>query len=163
MKIFGKNLCDYVRFERGFLILVLVVGIARLALSLLGVPNSTVRYLSLTVLFLLGMLYYSVSVYTSGFGSYKQLLPVFALPVITGNCIVITGIVIAILTAKDNIFSAPEFSPNKADGKTWGHVAGHVMAMILLPLIMWAVGSLIMFVTKKLTGGREPRSGAASA
>jgi hypothetical protein len=59
MKIFGKSLSDYIRFERRFLILVLVVGLARLALSLLGVPNSTVKFLSLTVLYLLGMLYYS--------------------------------------------------------------------------------------------------------
>jgi len=52
--IFGKSLSDYVSFEKGFLILVLVVGLARLALSLLGVPNSTAKFLSLTVLFLLG-------------------------------------------------------------------------------------------------------------
>jgi len=163
MNIFGKSLSDYVRFERGFLILVLVVGVARLALSLLGVPNSTAKFLSLTVMFLLGMAYYSVRVYTSGFGSYKQLLPVLALPVIIGNCIIVAGIVIAILTAKDNIFSAPEYSPGKADGKTWGHAAAHVVAMIILPLILWAVGSLIMCVTKKLTGGRKQSGGAAGA
>src|SRR5208282_4494421 len=75
MKVFGKSLSVYVRFERGFLILVLVVGLARLVLSLVGIPNSTAKFLSLTALFLLGMIYYSVRVYTSGFGSYKQLLP----------------------------------------------------------------------------------------
>jgi hypothetical protein len=35
--------------------------------------------------------------------------------------------------------------------------------MIILPLILWAVGSLIMFVTKKLTGGRKQSGGAAGA
>lgn len=163
MKIFGKCLSECVRFERGFLILVLAVGVARLALSLAGVPNAMARFFSLTVLFLLGTIYYSVTVYTSGFGSYKQLLPVLALPVVLGNCIVITGIVIAILTQKDNIFSAAEFSPGRVDGKTWGHVGGHLLAMIILPLILWAVGSLVMFVTKKLTSGRVQTGGAASA
>jgi len=158
MTIFGKSISEYIRFERGFLILVLVVGVARLALSLLGAPNSAVKYLSLTVLFLLGMIYYSVAVHTSGFGSYKQLLPVLALPVIVGNCIIIAGIVIAILTHKDNIFSAPEYSPGKVDGKTWGHVGGHVVATIVVPLVLWAVGSLIMLVTKLLTRGREQRA-----
>ncbi|MGO9274250.1 MAG: hypothetical protein ACLQOO_29110 [Terriglobia bacterium] len=163
MKIFGKSLSVYVRFERGFLILVLVVGLARLVLSLLGVPNSTAKFLSLTVLFLLGMIYYSVRVCTSGFGSYKQLLPVLALPVIIGNCIIIAGIVIAIQTGNDNIFSAPEYSPGKVDGKTWGHAAAHLVAMIVLPLVLWGVGSLIMLATKKLTGGREQTRGAAGA
>jgi hypothetical protein len=157
MKIFGKSLSDYVSFGRGFLILVLVVGLARLILSLVGVPNSKAKFLSITIVFLLGMVYYSVTVYTSGFGSYKQLLPVLALPVILGNCIIIAGIVIAILTTKDNIFSAPEFSPGRVDGKNWGHVVGHVVATFILPLVLWAVGSLIMLVTKKLSGGRVQR------
>ena len=158
MKIFGKSFSDYVKFEGWFLILVLVVGLARLIVSLLGVPNSAAKFLSLTALFLLGMLYYSVRVHTSGFGSYKQLLPVIALQVIAGNCIIIAGIVLAILTNKDNIFSAPEFSPGKADGKTWGHAASHGVVMIILPLILWAIGSLIMFVTKKVTGAREQKA-----
>jgi hypothetical protein len=163
MKIFGKSLSEYLSFEKGFLILVLVVGLARLVTSLLGVPNSTVKFLSLTVVFLLGMIYYSVRVYTSGFGSYLQLLPVLALQVILGNCIIIGGIVLSIFTAKDNIFSAPEFSPGRVDGKTWGHVGGHVVATIVLPFILWGIGCLIMLLTKKITGGREQRSGVANA
>ncbi|MFZ0960729.1 MAG: hypothetical protein WAO35_07460 [Terriglobia bacterium] len=155
MKLFGKSLSEYVKFEWVFLILVLVVGLGRLSLSLLGVPNSTAKFLSLTVMFLLGMLYYSVRVHTSGFGSYKQLLPVLALPVILGNCIIIGGIVLSILTAKDNIFSAPEYSPGKVDGKTWAHAGAHAVAAIILSLVLWAVGSLIMLITKKLSPGRE--------
>jgi hypothetical protein len=83
------------------------------------------------------------------------------LQIIVGNCVIISGIVLAILTAKDNIFSAPEYSPGKADGKTWGHAGAHVVAMIILPLILWVVGCLIMFVTKKVTAGREPRGSVA--
>ena len=154
MKIFGKSLSDYVRFEGGFLVLILVVGVARLTVSLLGVPNSKAKFLSLTVLFLLGMVYYAVRVHTSGFGSYKQLLPLYFLPVFIGNCIIIAGIAIAILTGRDNIFSAPEFSPGKVDGKTWGHAASHGVVIFILPLILWALGSLIMLVTKQLTRAR---------
>ncbi|MGA2072840.1 MAG: hypothetical protein ABSH52_04985 [Terriglobia bacterium] len=155
MRIFGKSLSEYVRFESGFLILVLVVGVARLTASLLGVPNSQVKFLSLTVCFLLGMLYYAVRVHTSGFGSYKQLLPIYALPVIIGNAIIITGILIAMHTGKDNIFSAPEFSPGKTSGRTWGHIGAHAVATVVLPLMLWALGALIMLVTKKLTPRRQ--------
>ena len=160
MRIFGKSLSDYVSYEKGFLILVLVVGLARLALSLLGVPNSTAKFLSLTVLYLLGMLYYSVRVATSGFGSYKQLLPVLALPVIVGSCIVVAGIILAILTGKDNIFSAPEFSP-AGNGKTWGHVVAHVIAgFVALPLLGWLIGSVILWVTKKTTSANKATANA---
>jgi len=154
MRIFGKRLAEYARFERGFLILVLVVGVARLAASLLGAPDSQAKFLSLTVCFLLGMIYYAVRVHTSGFGSYKHLLPIYALAVILGNCIIITGILIAIRTGHDNIFSTPEFSPGKTSGRTWGHIEAHVVVTAVLPLVLWALGSLIMLVTKKLAPAR---------
>ena len=162
MRIFGKSLSEYVSFEKGFLILVLVVGLARLGLSLAGVPNATVKFVSLTVVLLLGLIYYSVRVHTSGFGSYKRLLPVLALTVIVAQVVVVSGIMLAIGTGKDNIFSAPEYSGG-ANGKTWGHVAGHLIVMVVGPLILWGIGSLIMLVTKKLTGGRQPRTGTAGA
>jgi len=162
MKIFGKSLSEYVSFEKGFLILILVVGLARLILSLAGVPNATVKFLSLTVLMLLGLLYYSVRVHTSGFGSYKQLLPVLALQVILANLIVVFGIVLSMVTGKENIFSAPEYSGGQAGG-TWGHAVAHLVAIIVLSLIFWGIGSLIMLLANKLTGGRQPRTGTAGA
>ena len=66
MKIFGKTISEYVSFEKWFLILVLIVGLGRLILSLAGVSNSMDKFLSLTVLMLLGIVYYAVTVYTSG-------------------------------------------------------------------------------------------------
>jgi hypothetical protein len=162
MKIFGKTLSEYVSFEKGFLILVLVVGLARLGLSMAGVPTATVKFVSLSVLLLLGAIYYSVRVHTSGFGSYTQLLPVLALPVILANLIIISGIVLAIETGTDNIFSVPEFSGG-VDGKTWSHVGGHAIVMVVGPLFLWGLGSLIMLVTKKLTGRGQARAGATGA
>lgn len=158
MKIFGKSLSDYISFEKGFLILILVVGLARLILSLAGVPNATVKFLSMTVLLLLGLIYYSVRVHTSGFGSYKQLLPVLALPVILSNLISVFAIVLSIVTGKENIFSA-----ERAGGASWGHAFAHVLAMIVVSVIFWGIGSLIMLLAKKLTGGRQPRTGTAGA
>ena len=163
MKIFGKSMSDYLKFEKGFLILLLIVGLARLGLSLLDVPNSTTKFLSLTVVLLLGLVYYSIRIHTSGFGSYKQLLPVLELASIVAGCIIIAGITISILTGKDNIFSAPEYSPNKADGRTWAHAAAHFVVMFIGPLVLWLIGSLIMFITKKITGGRTPTNSAAGA
>ena len=163
MKIFGKKLSEYISFEKWFLVLILVVGLLRLALSLLGVSTATDRFLSLSVLQLIGLVYYSIKVHTSGFGSYKQLLPVLALQIILAHAIVFCGIVISIVTGKENIFSAAEFSPGKVDGKTWGHALSHVVAAIVLPLVAWLIGSLIMFVTKKVTGSREQKATAAQA
>jgi len=162
MKIFGKSISDYLKFEKWFLILILAIGFARLGMSMMDVPNSTTKFLSLTVVLLLGTVFYSVTVHTSGFGSYKQLLPVLEFLSITGGCIIIAGIVISILTGKANIFSAPEYSGG-GDGKTWAHAGAHFVVMFVAPLILWLIGALIMFVTKKITGTRAPGNGAAAA
>jgi len=147
--MFGKKLSEYISFAKPILLLILVVGIARLALSLAGVQNSAVKWLSISVTLLIGLVYFSIRVYTTGFGSYKQLLPVLYLQAIVSQAIVIAGIVIAIETHKDNIFSAPEYSGG-GDGKTWVHVAAHFIVMIISPLVAWLVGSAIMWVTKKV-------------
>ena len=44
MTILGKRLSEYVAFSKPFLGLILVAGIARLALSLGGVPSSTAKW-----------------------------------------------------------------------------------------------------------------------
>ena len=150
MQIFGKSFSEYVRFEKIILWLIVVVGLGRLALSLAGVPNSAAKWLSVTALLVLGLFYASIRVHTAGFGSYKHVLPLLWIQTVLAHLIVIAGIVLSIFTAKDNIFSAPEFSP-AGNGRTWGHVIAHLIAgFVALPLIGWLIGSLILFVTKKV-------------
>jgi hypothetical protein len=149
--IFGKRLSDYAVFCRGFLALILVVGLARLALSLGGVPNSTTRWLSMTVAVWIAVIYYPVRVHMSRFGSYKQLLPIFALLNIAAQAIAITGIAIAIFSGNNNVFSSPEFAFG-SDGKTWTHLLAHVfIGTIVGTLVPWLVGSAFLAVTRKVS------------
>lgn len=159
MRIFGKSLSEYVGFEKVILVLIAIVGITRLALSLGGVSNSAVKWVSITVMSFIGLIYVSITAYTSGFGSYKQLLPLVFFQAALAHLIVIAGIILAIQTGKENIYSAPEYSPAGpgGDGKTWGHVFAHVIAgFIFVPLLGWLIGSILMFVTKKV-GAQNPR------
>ncbi|MEK6289463.1 MAG: hypothetical protein AABO57_27430 [Acidobacteriota bacterium] len=150
MTIFGKRLSEYVAFAKLFLCLIAIVGIARLGLSLAGVENASVKWLSISVVTLIGMIYYAVRVHTSGFGSYKQLLPILVLQSLVAQSIIIAGIVISIFTGRDNIFSAPEYSGG-GDGKTWLHAGAHlVLGVVVGSLLAWLVGCVIMWVTKKV-------------
>ena len=156
MRIFGRSLSEYVSFEKVILILIAAVGIVRLALSLGGVSNSAVKWVSITVMSFIGLIYVSITAYTSGFGSYKQLLPLVFLQAALAHLIIIVGIILAIQTGKDNIYSASEYSPDRTNGKTWGHVIAHLIAgFIFVPLLGWLIGSILMFVTKKM-GSQKP-------
>ena len=151
MPAFGKTFSEYVQFQKPILVLILIVGLARLLLSLAGVPNSTVKWLSVTVVTLLGGLYCAIRVHTSGFGSYKQLLPVIALLNLTAQIIAIAGIAIAMITGNNNVFSSPEFAFG-SDGKTWTHLLAHVFVGTTVgTLFPWLIGSAFLALTRKLT------------
>jgi hypothetical protein len=150
MTIFCKHVSEYVALAKPFLGLILVVGVARLALSLGGVPNSVVKWLSITAVIWIGVVFYAVRIHTTGFGSFKQLLPICILQSLTAQVIIVPAIILAILTGNDNVYSAPEFSFG-TDGKTWSHVWGHLLVGTTIgSLVGWVVGCLILFVTQRI-------------
>jgi len=152
-KIFGKRLLEYVAFQKVFLALIAVVGLTRLGLSLVGVPDATVKWCSLTAVEALGILYYGIAVHRSGFGGYKQLLPLVLIQNVLGNSIVIVGIVLS-MSGLANIFAAPEYGGPPVQAQ-WKHILGHVIGgMGIFSIVGWGVASLVMLVTKKLAPRR---------
>jgi hypothetical protein len=148
--MFGKTVAQYLGFQKVVLGLIVLAFVVRFAISLAGAPNSVARWSSVTVVLLAGVVYYGVAVYRSGFGSYKQLYPLLLFQSLLGEGLVALAIVLAIFTGTDNIYTAPEYSGG-GDGKNWLHVVAHlVVAAVILPLVSWAIGSLIMLVTKKV-------------
>jgi len=161
MKVFGKSLSEYVAFQKWILGLIAVVGVGRLALSLAGLPNSEVRWLSGTVAGILGLVYCAVRVPATGFGSYKHLLPLVVMQSALGNGISAAAILIAMATGTDNIYSAPEYSGG-GDGKTWFHAGAHiVLGIVVGSLVFWLVGAGIMFIVKKLSPAGSSRPSTA--
>jgi len=159
--MFGKPVGEYLRFQRVFLILIVVVWLLRLALSLGGVPNSTAKWVSVTAVLLAGIVYYGVAVHTTGFGSYKQLYPLMLFQSGLGEGLVAVAIVLAIVTGKTNIYTAPEYSGG-GDGRNWLHVGAHlVVGFVIFPLVSWLIGSIVMAVTKLVV--RRPVAGAKAA
>ena len=162
MTLFGKRLSEYVDFVKVLLVVIVLVGVARLALSLAGVPNGSARWLSVTVAVWLSVLYAAVRAHTSGFGSYKQLLPVVALLNAPAQAVAIAAILVAMATGQDNIFSAPEYAFG-GDGKTWAHALAHLfIGMTVGSLFYWLGACLAMFVAKRFAG-REKAAATARA
>lgn len=150
MTVFGKPASAYVAFSKGVALLILVAGIARLALSLGGVPNSTTRWLAMNGVLFFGTFYLAIRVHTTGFGTYKHLLPALVLPSLVLHVISITGIAIGIVTGRDNVFTSPEYAFGQ-DGKTLFHVGMHLVVGIPASTVVnWLMGCLILLITKKL-------------
>jgi hypothetical protein len=63
--------------------------------------------------------------------------------------LIASGIALGIITGTDNIYTAPEYF-DRVDGKTWGHVVAHLLGGFILPVISWLIGSVILFITRRL-------------
>jgi hypothetical protein len=150
--MFGKRVSEYLAFQKSWLILIAAVGLARLGLSLAGLPDRTVMWLSMTVVGWAAVVYYGVAVHTRGFGSYKQLLPLMLFQVVLVQSIAVLGILLAI-AGLPNIYAAPEYSgpPFARSANQWSHALAHLTIGIVAPVLLgWAVASLVLLITKKV-------------
>lgn len=148
MVIFGKKLSEYIAFSKVCLIVIAVVGILRLVLSLAGVPDSAAKWVSISVVVLGTTVWYGIAVHTHGFGTYRHLLPLHVIMGVVAQGIVIVGILISAATGRQNIFTANEYGGTLSVPM---HIGGHVLAALIVgPLIGWAISSLVLLITKKV-------------
>ena len=150
--IFGKRVSEYLAFQKVCLAVLAAVGLTRLGLSLAGVSNAAAMWLSMNVVTWGSAFYYGIAAARTGFGSYRQLLPLMFFQMVVQQAIAVLGILLAI-AGYPNIYAAPEYSFGAQS--QWLHVLAHLTIGLILPsLILWGAGSLAMLVTKKL--GRRP-------
>jgi len=148
--LFGKNFTEYFRFERWILILIAAAFVIRLGLSLAGVSIGLTRWVSITAVLLVGLIYCSIAVHTRRFGGYPQLFGLLLVQTAFAHILIAVAIAFAIVTGTESIYTSPEFFRGSS-GATWGHVLTHVIAAFVLPAFSWIIGSVILFATSKLS------------
>jgi hypothetical protein len=149
--MFGKRLSESLSFQRFALGLLAAVGLSRLVLSLAGVPDATVVWLSMNAVGWPAALYYGVAVHKRGFGSYRQLLRLVINQAFVFHSIAVIGILLAI-AGVPNIYAAPEYSGPAATNQ-WLHALAHLtIGMVAASLLWWGAASLVLFITKKVAG-----------
>jgi hypothetical protein len=150
--MFGKRVAEYLRFQKSWLVLIAAVGLARLGLSLAGLPDRITAILSITVVGWAAAIYYGIAVHTRGFGTYRHIVPLLVFQVLVVQTITVAGILLAI-AGYPNVYAAPEFSgpPFARSANQWDHLLGHLTVGIVAPILLWwAVASLVQLVTKKV-------------
>jgi hypothetical protein len=147
--VFGKKFQEYIQFQRWILILIAAVFVIRLGLSFAGMPMSQARWVSINLVLLVGLMYCSVAVHTRGFGSYKQLFGLLLVQTAFAHLLIAAGIILGIVSGTDNIYTVPEVFGG-SNGRNWPHVLAHVLGAIVLPVFAWLVGSVILFLAKRL-------------
>src|SRR5262245_52749329 len=147
--MFGKKLSEYIQFVRWILIVVAVAFVVRLRLCIPRTPFAQTRWVSFNLVLLVGLIYSSIAVHTNGFGSYNQLLGLLLVQNVFAHILIALGIVIGIVTGRQNAFTVPEVSGG-GNGASWVHAVIHLVAGFVVPVFAWLIGSVILFATKTL-------------
>jgi len=153
--IFGKHYSEYIRFQAPILAALAAVGLGRLLLSLAGLPDSVVKFVSMSVVGFAGIVYYGVGVRRSGFGSYRHLLVLIFNQGLIANGMAILGICLAV-AGWPNIYDVMEFRGPFATAETTPlqHGLAHLfIGTTVGTLVGWAMGSIVMAIL-----GRERKS-----
>lgn len=136
---------------RVFIAAILVVGIVRFALTLAGLPNTVVRFASMTAVIMAGTLYFGLTSKT-----HKERLKMAYCLVIPYMIVEVGALGLIWATGRTNIFHAPEYSFGLGiAGHTLGHLVGGLtwepITVFLLMEILWGLSTVL----QRLTGAAQ--------
>ena len=126
---------------KGFITAIAAAGVIRFVLSVAGLPNSTVKYVSMTVVILAGAVYFAVTTPT-----HKSRLKAAFLLILPYLVVEVLVLAYTWITGRGTIFHAPEYSFGYGiAAHTLGHLAGGLtwepLMLFVLMEIVWVIYS----------------------
>jgi hypothetical protein len=158
--MFGKPLAYYVRLQAYPLAAILVIFLARLSMSSLGIPGSVEMILSVTLVQFLALPYYALLAKRENL-SFRHLYAMGLTQSLFAQTLIALAIVLGIFTGRDNIYTIPEFypvglqgpdGPFPVDGKNWMHAGAHVLfaGLLVPPLVYWGISSVCLVIARRV-------------
>jgi hypothetical protein len=138
---------------KAFIAAIVAVGVIRFVLSVAGLPNSTVKYVSMSVVILAGVIYFALTTPTHKGrlkDAYLLILPYLVIEVLALGYTWVTG--------HQTIFHAEEYSLGYGiAAHTIGHLVGGLtwepLFLFLIMEVIWAI-----YIGCRMVVGSKPRS-----
>ena len=101
----------------------------------------------------LGTFYCGVAAHRTGFGGYRQLLPLVFVLLLPLHAVALLGIGLA-AAGHPNILAAPEYGGQVGPAL---HAVAHLTLGVVIPsVLLWGVAALTLRITKSLAGRPAP-------
>jgi hypothetical protein len=152
VKVCGYGLRDHIRLLVPLFALLTVVWALRLILAASGAPSGLTRLASLTVMGPAVVVLAALLMHERRFGSYTNVVLASFLLNAWAELLIVAAITFTVLTGKQNIYTAPEFSVPRHDPSHVGHILGHLTFGIGFGTLVGAAeGCLLLWLLRKLT------------
>ncbi|MBI2821643.1 MAG: hypothetical protein HYX74_05410 [Acidobacteria bacterium] len=147
MKLCERPLENYFQVARWWVLAIVLVGAARLILSTAGLPNSQVKFVSMTVVIALGTAYFPVWCARKGW-SYRDLFVLSYFLTVPYMAVEVVGLSLVVLNEQPNIFHAGEYSFGTTPQL---HLMGHLVGGVTWePWTLWLVSSSVLWITSRV-------------
>src|SRR5437867_7906653 len=152
MKVCGYRLRDHIRLLVPLFALLTGVWALRLILAAAGAPIGLTRYASLTVMGPAVVLLAALLMHERRFGSYTNVVLASFLLNAWAQLLIVAAITFTVVSGKQNIYTAPEFSIPTHDPSHVRHILGHLTFLIGFGTLVGAAeGCLLLWLLRKLT------------
>jgi lysylphosphatidylglycerol synthetase-like protein (DUF2156 family) len=151
MKIGGHRMREHLRLLGFPFALIFVVWLLRLVLSLTGVPNSIVRFASVTAATALAIVVAIVLMHWRNFGGYASVVVASFLLNVWSEVLIVLAVAFSVLSRIENIYTAPEYSVPGEDALHLVHMRAHLTFGIGIGTLEGAaMGSLVLWLLRTL-------------
>ncbi len=151
MKICGRGLRDHIKLLSPLFGIIAAVWALRLVLDAAGASHGLITVFSVSIATPLAILLAVLFIHMRRFGSFPNVVASVVLLVVWSQLLVILAIFFSVITGKENIFTAPEYSIPGDDPHHVRHILGHLTFGIgVAALFGSAVGCLLLGLLRLL-------------
>ena len=154
-QMFGHKIGEYIRFQRWILALIVLVFAVRLGASLAGRPNEEIRWISMSAVGAVALIYVAVAVHTKRFGSYKQLFGLLLIsecPLSHSDCVSDSPWhCLPVRTTYSPLPSTLAARTERTGCMFWLTLLGGFLNAV----VGWLFGWLILLITRKVAPARN--------
>jgi len=151
MTRYGKRLARYARFVGVGMALIILIGLARFAAGVLGVPYERGTHLvSITITTMVLAVVYGARVAATGFGTYRHLLPMVVMLALTMYGFIVAAILVEGLGEIHGYFHAPGQGLAPGGMSVLDHIGGQLLAMTLSIGPFWLLAAVGFAVSRYL-------------
>lgn len=149
MKVSGKTLKEHIQLLTPLFGIIAAVWALRFFLGQVGAPYWLIQPFSVTLIVPVCIILMTLLIYTKRFGGYQNVIVGAFLLVTWSQMLIVAAILLSVIAGIDNIFSAPEFSPENDPGHRH-HILGHLtFGIASLTIFSSLMGCVLLYMLRR--------------
>ena len=150
MRVSGKTIKEHIQLLTPLFGIIAAVWALRFFLGQIGAPAWLIRPFSVTLIVPVCIILMTLLIRVKRFGGYPSVIVGAFLLVVWSQLLIVGAILLSVFGGMDNIFTAPQFSP-QGDPNHSRHIMGHLTSGIgLLTLFSSLTGCVLLFMLRRI-------------